>query len=293
MDVVENWKEFDRLWDYSDPAASEARFRQLLPAAEADPDREARAELLTQIARAQGLQRRFDEARETLDQAAALIQDLIGRAQVRRLLETGRVHNSSGDREGSRPVFLQAWETARAGGHDLYAVDAAHMLAIVEPPEGQIEWSARAMELAESSPDPRVRKWLGPLYNNLGWTYHDMGRYEDALALFQKGVDWRREQGQPGPLRIAIYAVGRALRSLHRTEEALALQRQLLEEMKAAGEEDGYVHEEVAECLRLLGQTDEARPHFARAHALLSADSWLSANEPERLGRLAREAGVA
>ncbi|MCC7020269.1 MAG: hypothetical protein IT332_10965 [Ardenticatenales bacterium] len=35
-----------------------------------------------------------------------------------------------------------------------------------------------------------------------------------------------------------------------------------------------------------------ARPHFARAHALLSADAWFVANEPARLARLAKMAGT-
>ena len=43
--------DIDSLWDYGDPAGSEARFRVALAGAAA----ELRPELLTQIARAQGL----------------------------------------------------------------------------------------------------------------------------------------------------------------------------------------------------------------------------------------------
>ena len=46
--------DFDAAWDYGDPAASEQRFRELLPRAEQDGDRSYHAQLLTQIARAQG-----------------------------------------------------------------------------------------------------------------------------------------------------------------------------------------------------------------------------------------------
>jgi hypothetical protein len=47
--------DFDALWDYDDPAASERAFRALLPIAEASGDRNYHVELLTQIAQAEGL----------------------------------------------------------------------------------------------------------------------------------------------------------------------------------------------------------------------------------------------
>ena len=44
------------------------------------------------------------------------------------------------------------------------------------------------------------------------------------------------------------------MRSLGRTEEALAEQRSLAAELEALGETDEYVTEEIAECLRALGR---------------------------------------
>ena len=66
--------DFDHLWDFQNPGQSEARFATLLAeeAAESDPGR--RAELLTQLARARGLQGKFDQARTTLDEAEAVIR---------------------------------------------------------------------------------------------------------------------------------------------------------------------------------------------------------------------------
>ena len=49
---------------------------------------------------------------------------------------------------------------------------------------------------------------------------------------------------------------------------------------------DGFVTEEIAECLLILGWKDEARPVFARAYAELSADDELGSREPDRLERL-------
>ena len=94
----------DELWSFSDPVASEARFREALSSAEGD----AYVEILTQIARAQGLQQKFDEAHATLDQAEGLIGPGMGRARVRVLLERGRALNSSGKADDSVAVFEQA-----------------------------------------------------------------------------------------------------------------------------------------------------------------------------------------
>ncbi|HSI33415.1 MAG: tetratricopeptide repeat protein, partial [Phycisphaerae bacterium] len=57
-------------------------------------------------------------------------------------------------------------------------------------------------------------------------------------------------------------------------------------ECETAGAPDGYVYEEIGECLLTMGRRDEARPHFARAHALLSVDPWFPPNQPDRLARL-------
>lgn len=71
-----------------------------------------------------------------------------------------------------------------------------------------------------------------------------------------------------------------------RLDEALTKQQALLLESEQSGEPDGYVFEELGECLLALGRADEARPYFAQAYALLSQDAWLAADEPQRLERL-------
>ncbi len=282
--MVETPTDFDSMWDYDHPADTEIKFRELLPASESD--KSYHAQLLTQIARAEGLQRKFDEAHATLNEAEALLTNDLTRARIRYLLERGRVYNSAGHPDKAKPIFQQAYDLALASGEDFYAVDAAHMMAIVEPPEHQLEWNLRAIELAEKSADPRARKWLGSLLNNLGWTYHDSGQYETAFDTFQKALKWREEQGDAETTRIARWCVARALRSLKRIEEAHTMQTVLLKEYDEAGAKSGYVYEELAECLHALGRTDEAQPHFALAYTELSKDAWLEKNEPERLQRL-------
>ena len=316
--------DFDALWDHADPAATEARFRALLPEFErvaasgkvsgapsgtrSDPSsespsgapsrvrRSAHLQLLTQLARTKSLQRAFDEAHRILDTVEPQLDDADDVTRVRYLLERGRALNSSGRPGDARPLFVDAFDRARACGADGFAVDAAHMVAIVEPPDGALAWNERALTLAETSPDPAARRWRASLYNNLGWTYHAMGNDARALDVFERAVPLREAAGNAATIRIARWSVARILRALGRIDEALAAQRALLADHEAAGSEDGFVHEELAECLTARQQADEARPHFARAHELLSADTWFVANEGDRLARLvemARAAGTS
>ena len=285
-----NLPDFDTLWDYSRPDQTEAKFREtILQIPEDDP---AHLELLTQIARAQGLQRKFDKAHQTLDQVEKRLGDYASRPKVRYLLELGRVLNSSGHPDDARPFFEQALDVAGQIFEDSYAVDALHMLAIVAPPASSLDLNLRAIKLAESSGQDKARGWLGSLYNNTGWSYHDMKDYASALEIFEKAEAWYRSRGRVNETRIAVWTVARCLRSLNRIEEALSKQMALKEEFEAAGESDGYVFEEIGECLLWLKRGDEARPYFARAHELLSQDAWLAEKEPERLVRLKQLGGL-
>jgi tetratricopeptide (TPR) repeat protein len=281
--------DFDTWWEYDHPEATEVKLREALPLAEQAGDRGYLAELLTQIARTEGLQRRFAEAHATLDRVEGMLGDDLPRAQVRYLLERGRVFNSSKHPDEARPLFLAAWELGRAHGEDFHAIDAAHMLAIVAPPEESNAWNRMALELAEQTQDARAKKWLGSLYNNMGWPAHDQGDYQEALRLFEQALAAREVQGDATLIRVAHWCIARTLRSLERVEEALAIQERLLREQEESGEPgEGYTEEETGECLLALNRQDEAQPFFARAYAKLSKDPWPVEGEAERLERLKR-----
>jgi len=282
--------DFDALWNYDDPAGTEQKFRALLPEAQASNDPTYELELRTQIARTLGLRRMFDEAHKTLDEVEHRIDPQTPPVvRVRYLLERGRAFNSSGKPEQARPLFVESHEQAAKVGLDGYAVDALHMLAIVETdPQAQLDWNFRAMKLAESSSDPRARRWLASLYNNIGWTYYDQKRYDEALEVLQKAVPLRQQMGNPSTLRIAHYAVGKLLRALGRVDEALKIQLAQHEDAMKHKVDDGFICEEIAECLLADQQPDQAKPYFRRAHEILSRDEWLLQREPQRIHRLAQ-----
>jgi len=279
-----NLHDFDSLWDYSHTDQTETKFIELLPQfPEEDP---ARLELLTQIARAQGLQREFNDAHLTLDQVENQLSIESSRARVRYLLERGRVFNSSGTPDEARPFFEQALIMAQELNEDFYAVDAAHMMAIVADLASSLDWNLRAIQMAESSADEKARGWLGSLYNNTGWSYHDMGEYELALKIFEKAESYFSAKGSADKLRIAKWTVARCLRSMSRIDEALSKQLALKAEFDSIGGSDGYVEEEIGECLLELKREEESKPYFAKAYELLSQDEWMMENETEKMKRM-------
>jgi tetratricopeptide (TPR) repeat protein len=284
---VEPLPDFDKMWDYSHPNQTEMKFRELIPIAKQSGDASYYAQLLTQIARTQGLQRKFDDAHKTLDAVKTMLTDRLVVARVRYLLERGRTYNSSNFKDKARPLFLKALEVASAHNEDFYAIDAIHMLQIVDPPEKQLAWAEKAMVLAEKTTDERAKRWLGPLYNNTGWSYFDLEQYDKALELFEKSLKWREEKKDEKGTIIAKWCIARTYREIDRVEEALKIQKKLEAEIEQKGlEPDGYVFEEIAECLLLLDKKAESREYFKRAYDLLSKDEWLKASEPERLERL-------
>jgi len=282
---------FDAMWDYQNPDVTEAKFKEILPllknSAEFTYDAGYHAELLTQIARAQGLQEKFTEAHKTLDEAEKLLTEDLKTAKVRYLLERGRVYNSSGFSDKAKPLFLEAWKFGNVNNLDLYAIDAAHMMGIVVPYQQQLEWSLKALDLTEKTEDKRAKGWLGPLYNNIGWTYHDLQEYEKALELFEKALKWRREINDEYSIRIQKWNIARTFRSLGRIDEALEIQLALKKEFEEKQlDQDGYVFEELGELYLIKDNQTEAKKYFKLAFEYLSKDKWLQQNEPERLKRL-------
>jgi tetratricopeptide (TPR) repeat protein len=226
------------LWDFDDPAGSEQRFRAAADVAEGTD----RLVLLTQVARALGLQERYDEGHAVLDHLAVDDPEVAIRAS----LERGRLLRSAGDPEAARPHFEAAAAAARENGLEGLHVDALHMVALVAPAEDQRRLTEEALAVARGATDPVARDWDASLLNNLGMTHADAGEWPAALAAFEEALAARRRIGDPARTRVATWMVGWALRNLGRTDEALAVQTALKAELESVGEEDPYVDEELA-----------------------------------------------
>lgn len=280
------------IWDFDDPRGSYATFERY--SEDAGTTTLPGLAFQTQMARALGLQDHHDGATTALDLVERDLKSFSDgksrrHVQGRIEIERGRVLNSAGRPADSLPHFEAAADHAERAGTAGLVVDALHMVAIVvgqtESPEAAAQWSLRAIAAADASTDPAARRWLGSLHNNLGWVKHDSRAYGEALDHFLRALAAREESGTPEQVAIARWCVGRALRSLQRYPQALVVQDELAQNPLSL--DDGYVHEERAECLLALGRREEAAQAFATAYELLSRDPSLAEREPERLQRLA------
>lgn len=182
----------DELWDFGDPAGSENLLRTAMTA---ETDDAARAELATQVARALGLQERFDDAHALLD-VVPLGEPAVS---ARAALERGRLYRSAGDPAAAIAYFLAAVDTASAPGEAFLRIDALHMLAITDVDQAE-EWTAAALDMLEGIDDARLARWAVSLHNNEGWRHYDAGRFGNAVAAFERARDaaarWGSEQQQ-------------------------------------------------------------------------------------------------
>jgi tetratricopeptide (TPR) repeat protein len=213
------------LWDFDDLDESERRLRGQLDEETADA---GRAEVLTQLARVEGLRGDFAACERLLDEA----EPLAGTspvANVRLELERGRMYRSSGDPEAAYPLFQSAFDRAVEAGEAYLGGDAAHMCAIaVDDLELQEGWTQRGLELGER--EPAAAYWAGPLLNNLGWAYHEAGDHSRALELLERALEAReRDPDNRAAIAWGRYGVAYALMALGRASEAVPLLEQAAE----------------------------------------------------------------
>lgn len=226
------------LGDFDDPAGSEQRLRAAADVAEGSH----RLVLLTQVARAVGLQERYDEAHALLDDLA--VPDDTVAAHVS--LERGRLLSSAGDPASAVPHFVAAEQAARTARLTVLRIDAIHMQALVAAPDEQIALNERALEIVSQSSDQAARDWDASLLTNIGMTYADGGDFGSALSSFEQALAARERIGDPERIRVARWMVAWSLRELGHTTDALTMQREIKAELDASGRTDQHVDDELA-----------------------------------------------
>ncbi len=270
------------LWDFGDLDESERRFRARL---DDEPDNAGRAEVLTQLARVEGLRGSFDVADKLLDEAAELAQSerVVGAVID---LERGRVRRSSGDKDAAYPLFVSAFEVARSAGQTFLAADAAHMAALAAPDrDGFVAWTERGL----ATGDPY---WPGSLLNNLGWEYFDAGDHAEALGAFERALEARqRFPERPAEIAIARYAVAKALLGLGRSREAADTLEQAVAWTEQVGKPDGWFHEELAAAYADLDDERAAEQARLALPLLERDDPSFEGERADRLRALAEPAG--
>ena len=275
--------DIDALWDFSQPGVSESRFRDALKSESGD----GALELETQIARTFSLRRETTKAHALLDTVQRRINDKTRPAtRVRYLLERGRTFHSAGEAIKARPLFLEAWQIGDKEKLTLLAIDAAHMMGIVEAGDEAQRWNERAMALAMGSLVPRAIRWRGSLANNMGHTERERGNFDAAMKHFQASLTAFQLTRSSSQIRTAKWQIANVLRLQKRYDEALAMQLLIETEAAEADEPDGFVFEEIAEIYLVKGDATKAKPYFAKAAAALSKDSGFAENDSDRLARM-------
>ena len=260
QDYEKFWREYDaRLrrahWQLRiEDVPGEDRLRPLIDALDVDGTEErlqaalaaettdaGRAEVLTQLARAQLFRGRLDVAQSLLDEADRLAGET-GVARARVLLEGGRVvRRREGDR-AALPLLERACEEAVDAGQPFIAADAAHVCALAGD---RVSWTQRGLDIAERFEGAAY--WKGTLLENLGEWQYDCGEYESSLASFEASLEAREQDGRNPELReYSRFGVARALRALGRPREAVPLLEQAVAWMSADGRDwpDGHLFRE-------------------------------------------------
>jgi tetratricopeptide (TPR) repeat protein len=288
--VPDSLPDFDRLWNYSRPEETEQKFRELLPAVEKSGNLSHLLQLQTQIARCQGLQGKFDDAQLTLDAIEKQLTDDVPTAQIRYLLERGRAFNSSNQSDKAKPLFVAAWEKASAVKEWSYAIDAAHMVAIVESDVNkQVDWNLEALALAKK--ESPQQKWLPSIWNNLGESYRVRKDYDKALDCFQKRAQWFHDRSKE-PDIFTLKDIARMNRLLNRPAAALAIIEPIAKDLADKKQPDGYVSAEYGQCLAALGRKGEAKPHLVEAFRILSNDENMVKYESDELQQIKQLAEI-
>jgi tetratricopeptide (TPR) repeat protein len=293
-------KQGDLMFGSRKYAEATAIFEKAVKAAESEGDKSALVEALAMTARGHLIRDLKDEGRPWIDRATAVAKPDDPAGWSRYLGVRGRFEWQDDDKAKATKTFEEMY--AYCLKHELHsrAVDAAHMVAITGSVEQQIEWGTKGIEAAEKG---GMDGWLGPLWNNLGNTYQDAGRFEDAVEAFLKAREYHWKVGAEINKLIADWAVGMAYRRAGDAKKAIVWIRPVLawserryaeEQTPDTAEWVGFSHREMGEIAAMNGKTAEALDHLKKAKKHLTEakmQEWDEKGFKELDGRIATLAG--
>lgn len=277
------------------PAEIEKNLKNLLSQAEALENKSIYLQILSQIALAQAMQKKFSIAHKTLDFAEQNLTPKQYLAKARILLERGRVFHQSGKIDLALPLFKRSYQICKKHKYYFHMINAAHMIAIVvKNTKEKINWNKKAIDLTIKAQAEKALAWLGALYNNLAQNYLATKDYKKAREAFTQSKKYGEKRGDIFIVAGAKWGIARSLRSLHLIDEALNIQTSLLEEYNHLHNTGvlpkeilmvarGPVYEELAEIYLA-----KSKVFAALAYDELSKDHWFVKLEPKRLKKMKR-----
>jgi tetratricopeptide (TPR) repeat protein len=156
------------------------------------------------------------------------------------------------------------------------AIDAANMVSITAKIEDRVEWGLKGIEAAE---DGGLENWLAPLWNNLGWTYDDLGQYDKSIEALMKAREYHYKNGKEMPMLIADWSVGHAYRMNGQLDSALTWINGVFEKASKIYEDNpqpenaewvGFSHKELGEIAMIRADEITALDHFKQAYEHLT-----------------------
>jgi predicted enzyme related to lactoylglutathione lyase len=259
--------------------------------AQREGDEEVRAEALAQVARSYLIQGKKEAGRPWLDWAREVAEEEMPSGWSRYLGVRGRFEWKDGKLEKATATFKEMYEYCLRHALHSRAVDAAHMVAITAGHEEQVVWAQKGIAAAEEG---NLEGWLGPLWNNLGWTYEEMGHHQEALDALIKAREYHWRVGDEHNKLVADWSVGHAYRMLEQLDEATNWLRPVLawaerryarEPNPDAAEWVGHTYRELGQIAISRGELSEGLNHLRRAQEKL-AEARMPEWDPEGFQQL-------
>ncbi len=220
-------KQGDDLFNKREQAHAIEKYKMASDTAIAEDDNSNLTEAYSQIARCYLSLDKKEEGRAWLEKAEKIATNAEPGGWTRFLGVKGRFlwkdaaeakGEISPEVEDAAKIFTEMHEFALQHSLHSRAVDAANMMSIVGDTEKRIEWGLKGIAAAEEG---NLESWLAPLWNNLGWNYDDLGRYDESLNALKKARRYHYKKGNEKSMLIADWSVAHALRMTGQIDSAL------------------------------------------------------------------------
>jgi len=246
-------------------------YLEVVEKAETEKDNSLLTEAWSQVARSFLIVDDKENGKKWLQKASDIASDKEPLGWSRYLGVRGRFEWQDKDLETAVKTFKEMYDFCSANKLHDRAVDATHMIAIIVPPEEQVEWAKKGIAQAEAG---KSEKWLGPLWNNLGATYEDLKQYDNAVDAYLKARDYHYKYGDDMNKLIADWAVGHAYRLAGDFDNAIKWIKPVLDrsEKLEATEFIGWSCKEIAEIEINNSNFKEALDYLIRAEKNLKAE---------------------
>ena len=229
MEAEKSLAQADSLFRAEDFEKAISAYQDAATAAEKAGDKSVLAESYAQIARCYLKNDNLEDGRGWLAKAAGVATEELPNGWSRYLGVKGRfewretalkTHELNPVVESAAKTFREMYAYCEAHGLHERAVDAANMMSIVGSGDEKIDWGLKGIESAEKG---NLTNWLGPLWNNLGWNYDDIGDNKKALEALKTAREYHYKNEKIIPRLAADWGVGMQFRKTGQVDSARAI----------------------------------------------------------------------